>query len=61
MPAKRFPETVYFDPAKVPDKCKTTDVDKGMPGNYSGRCPAWIDRYNGNYTGGVEAPVVRSS
>ena len=23
----------------VPDKCKTTDVDKGMPGNYSGRCP----------------------
>lgn len=22
-----------------PDKCKTTDVDKGMPGNYSGRCP----------------------
>ena len=23
----------------VPDNCKTTDVDKGMPGNYSGRCP----------------------
>ncbi len=23
----------------VADKCKTTDVDKGMPGNYSGRCP----------------------
>jgi len=21
------------------DKCKTTDVDKGMPGNYSGKCP----------------------
>ena len=20
------------------DKCKTTDVDKGMPGNYSGKC-----------------------
>ena len=23
----------------VPDKCKTIDVDKGMPGNYSGKCP----------------------
>ena len=42
MPAKRFPEIVYFDPGKVPDKCKTTDVDKGMPGNYSGRCPGVV-------------------
>ena len=22
----------------VADKCKTVDADKGMPGNYSGKC-----------------------
>lgn len=29
-------KSVYTDLAA--DKCKTTAVDKGMPGNYSGRC-----------------------
>jgi hypothetical protein len=29
-------KSVYTDLAA--DKCKTIDVDKGMPGNYSGRC-----------------------
>lgn len=29
-------KSVYTDLAA--DKCKTTDVDKGMPGNYSGKC-----------------------
>ena len=29
-------KSVYTD--LLPDKCKTVDVDRGMPGNYSGRC-----------------------
>lgn len=29
-------KSVYTDLAA--DKCKTVDVDKGMPGNYSGKC-----------------------
>jgi len=29
-------KSVYTDLAA--DKCKTTDVDSGMPGNYSGKC-----------------------
>ena len=29
-------KSVYTDLAA--DKCKTADVDKGMPGNYSGKC-----------------------
>lgn len=29
-------KSVYTDLAA--DKCQTTDVDKGMPGNYSGKC-----------------------
>lgn len=29
-------KSVYTD--LVADKCKTVDVDKGMPGNYSGKC-----------------------
>lgn len=36
-------KSVYTDMAA--DKCKTTDVDEGMPGNYSGKCPG-VGGYN---------------
>jgi hypothetical protein len=36
-------KSVYTD--LLPDKCKTVDVDKGMAGNYSGRC-AGVGGYN---------------
>ena len=29
-------KSVYSD--LLPEKCKTAEVDKGMPGNYSGKC-----------------------
>jgi hypothetical protein len=40
--AVAFTQNKSINTSLSADKCKTADVDKGMPGNYSGRCPGVV-------------------